>query len=99
MKNTSRIALAAAVALSAIAAQAGQDFTADHYPPQVQSQSTLKRAEVIHELKLAQEQGTLPNYDFTYVSPRQEQASTVTRAQVRAETLAAMQNGGLSFGS
>jgi hypothetical protein len=99
MKNTSRIAFAAAVALSAIAAQAGQDFTGDHYPPQVQSQSTLTRAEVINELKLAQEQGTLPNYDVALISPRQEQSSTVTRAQVRAETLATTQTGGLSFGS
>lgn len=99
MKTTRRIAVVAALALSAIAAQAGQDFTSDHYPPQVQSQSTLTRAEVISELKLAREQGTLPNYDVDLIIPRQEQASTVTRAQVRAETLIAMQKGRLSFGS
>lgn len=99
MNNTRRIALAAALALSAIAAQAGQNFSGDDYPLEVQSQSTLTRAEVINELKLAQEQGTLPNYDVALIHPKQEQASTVTRAQVRAETLAAMQKGGLSFGS
>ena len=61
--------------------------------------STLTRAEVVADLQAAQQNGSMPNYDFTYVSPQKQQATVVTREQVKAETLAAMKNGGLSLGS
>ena len=61
MKNTNRFALVATLALSAIAAQAGQDFTSDHYPPEQASRSTLTRAQVVSDYKAAQASGSLPS--------------------------------------
>lgn len=99
MKNANRLALAAVVALSAFAAQAGQNFEDGSWPPEAPATSTLTRAEVVADLQAAQQNGSMPTYDFTYVSPQKQQATVVTREQVKAETLAAMKDGGLSFGS
>ena len=105
MKNANRLALAAVVALSAFAAQAGQagqagqNFEDGNWPPAAPSTSTLTRAEVLADLQAAQQNGRMPNYDFTYVTPQKETGTVITREQVKAETLATMKEGGLSTGS
>ena len=99
MKNANRLALAAVVALSAFAAQAGQNFEDGSWPPAAPSTSTLTRAEVLADLQAAQQNGRMPNYDFTYVTPQKESGTVITREQVKAETLATMKEGGLSTGS
>ena len=99
MKNANRLALAAVVALSAFAAQAGQNFEDGNWPPAAPSTSTVTRAEVLADLQAAQQNGRMPNYDFTYVTPQKEGGTVITREQVKAETLATMKEGGLSTGS
>lgn len=101
MKNASRFAIVAAIAMSAVAAQAaGLDFADGHYPPQEQSHSTLTRAQVLAELKAAQASGEFraieEGYHFSQAPGTQ---STVSREQVRQEAVAANQAGQLdNFG-
>ena len=101
MNHTNRLALAAALAFSALAAQAGQDFGNNQYPPEAVSQSTLTRAEVVADFKTNKAAGQLPSdqHYANYPEYDQTQTSTVTRAQVRDDAVAAMKDGGLSFGS
>ena len=100
MKNTNRFALVATLALSAIAAQAGQDFTSDHYPPEQASRSTLTRAQVVSDYKAAQANGSLPSeqHYLDYPNNAQQRQSTLTRNEVRNEAIAQMKDGGLSYG-
>ena len=101
MKNSSRFALVATLALSAVAAQAGQNFTSDHFPAQTTTQSTTTRAQVIADYKTTQAAGQLPSdqHYANYPENAAVQKSTLTRAEVRNETLAELKNGGLDFGS
>lgn len=99
MKNASRFAFAAVVALSAFAAQAGQNFDDGNWPPAAPSNHTLTRAEVLADLQAARQNGSIPSYDFTFVSAQPQAATVVTREQIKAETTAAMKNGELNIGS
>ena len=100
MKNSSRFALVATLALSAVAAQAGQNFTCDHFPAQVTTQSTTTRAQVIADYKTTQAAGQLPSDQHfgNYPENTGVQQSTLTRAEVRNETLAELKNGAQNFG-
>ena len=102
MKNASRFAIVAAIAMSAVAAQAaGFDFADGHYPPQEQSHSTLTRAQVLAELKAAQASGEFQAiHENGYPSSQARTTqSAVSREQVRRETIAANRAGLLdSFG-
>ena len=101
MKNASRFTIVAAIAMSAVAAQAaGFDFADGHYPPQEQSHSTLTRAQVQAELKAAQASGEFQAIEDGYRYARAASIpSTVSREQVRQEAIAANQAGLLdSFG-
>lgn len=91
MKASSRLAIVAAIAMSAAAAQAaGTDFTDGNYPPQEQARSTLTRAQVLAELKAAQERGEVGSLEEVYRFPKTEVTrSDVSREQVRQETMAA----------
>jgi hypothetical protein len=96
MRYTNRLAIVATLALSAAAAQAaGFDFTSGNYPPQPASQSTLTRAEVKAQLKDAMAKGQMPSTGDAYqpLSMQQQQPSTLTREQVRKETMAAEKAG------
>jgi hypothetical protein len=95
MKNASRFAIVAAIAMSAVAAQAaGFDFTDGHYPPEEQSHSTLTRAQVLADLEAAKASG-----EFQAIQDGYHHAmavgtpSTVSREQVRQETIAANRAG------
>ena len=57
MKYANRFAIVAALAMSAAAAQAASfDFTGDHYPPEVASQSTLTLSQQQQSSNLSREQ-------------------------------------------
>ena len=102
MKTANRLAIVAAIAMSAAAAQAaGFDFTEGHYPPQEASQSTLTRAQVIAELKAAQVSGQMLSMEETYHFPQTATtASSLSREQVRNDTVTAGHEGLLdNFGS
>ena len=92
MKTTT---LFAAIALSFAAAGAAmaQEVTYD-YPQQITSQKT--RAEVIAELKQARADGTLQIDSEIYSPNRAPSVSTLTRAEVKAQTLAAIASGELA---
>jgi hypothetical protein len=101
MKNASRFAIVAAIAMSAVAAQAaGFDFTDGRYPPEEQSHSTLTRAQVLADLKAAQASGEFRSIEDGYHFSRAPSVqSTVSREQVRQEAIAANRAGQLnSFG-
>lgn len=99
MKNTLRFAAVAALAVSAVAAQAaGMDFTADHYPVQVQSQSNLTRAEVVAQVKDAMAHHAMLVQGDELLTPASDKASTLSRAQVSKEAAAAEAAGELSYG-
>lgn len=91
MKTASRFAVVAAIAMSAVAAQAaGFDFTGDHYPPDAQSHSTLTRAQVLADLKAAQASGEFQSTEEGYhFSRTTDTHSTASRQQVRQEATAA----------
>lgn len=101
MKNTRRFALLAALAVSAAAAQAGSFDFGDNssYPPEVQTHSTLTRAQVIADLKAAQANGTMPSVGEGYQPIQNAAASDLNRDQVRKEAAAANRSGQLSFGA
>lgn len=101
MKNTRRFALLAALAVSAAAAQAGSFDFGDNssYPPEVQTHSTLTRAQVIADLKAAQANGTMPSVGEGYQPIQNTAASDLSRDQVRKEAAAANRSGQLSFGA
>ncbi|WP_280187866.1 DUF4148 domain-containing protein [Delftia sp. PS-11] len=101
MKNTRRFAIIAALTVSAAAAQAaGFDFAENSsYPPEVQTQSTLTRAQVIADLKAAQANGTLLSVGEGYQPAQNTAASTLSREQVRQEAAAAERAGKLDFGA
>lgn len=88
---------AALIALSAVAVQAAEprmdgDWSND--PVSMQAPSTLTRAQVVAELAAARENGTLPRSGQWYDEPAPlgGQTSVLTRAEVRAEAVAAMKN-------
>ena len=91
MKYANRLAIVATLAMSAAAAQAaGFDFTGDHYPPEVASQSTLTRAQVKAQVQDAMAKGQLQPVGDAYLSlSQQQQSSNLSREQVRQETIAA----------
>lgn len=92
MKYANRLAIVATLAMSAAAAQAaGFDFTGDHYPPEVASQSTLTRAQVKAQVQDAMARGQLQSVGDAYLplSQQQQQSSNLSREQVRQETIAA----------
>ena len=100
MKNTSRFVAVAAIALSAVAAQAaGLDFTNNNYPLQASTQSTLTRAEVVAQVKDAVARNAMPVQGNSYVAPKAQNSSALTRAQVRQDTAAAEAAGQLNFGA
>ena len=100
MKNTIRFAAVAALAVSAMAAQAaGLDFTGDHYPVQVPSQSQLTRAQVSDQVKQAVANHTMPVQGDRYVVPAAQKGSSLSREQVRQEAAAAEAAGLLNFGA
>jgi hypothetical protein len=80
-------ALFTAVAGSAYAQEGTQDF------PPAHQLSSKSRAEVRAELLAAQRDGTLQHYDAGEASPAPIAASTLTRAQVIAETREAVRLG------
>ena len=92
MKTTT---LFAAVALSFAAAGASmaQEVTFD-YPQPITSQKS--RAEVIAELQQARADGTLQVDRDIYSPNRTPSMSTLTRAEVNAQTLAAIASGELA---
>lgn len=93
---TSRITLAAALAFSALAAQAGGlDFTGDHYPTQEAGQSALTRAEVRAQVLDAIAKGEMLSQGESYLplSVQKPTNSTLTREQVRNETKSAAKAG------
>ncbi|CAB5688714.1 Uncharacterised protein [Delftia tsuruhatensis] len=101
MKNTRRFAILAALAVSAVAAQAAGFDYADNssYPPEVKTQSTLTRAQVIADLKAAQANGTMPSVAEGYLPIENTAASSVSRDEVRREAAAAERAGQLDFGA
>ena len=101
MKTTQRFALVAALAFSAVAAQAGQAFTPDQYPPsQPQTDSTLTRAQVVADYQATKAANALPSATsyMDYPSDRQHSASALTRSDVRKEAIAEMKAGELNYG-
>lgn len=101
MKNTRRFALLAALAVSAAAAQAGSFDFGDNssYPPEVQTHSTLTRAQVIADLKAAQANGTMPSVAEGYLPIQNTATAGVSREEVRREAAAAERSGQLNFGA
>ena len=100
MKNTIRFAAVAALAVSAIAAQAaGLDFTSNNYPVTEPSQSQLTRAQVSDQVKQAVANHTLPVQGERYVVPAAQKGSSLSREQVRQEAAAAEAAGLLNFGA
>lgn len=101
MKNTRRFAVLAALAVSAVAAQAGGFDFGDNsnYPPEIQTQSTLTRAQVIADLKAAQANGTMPSVGEGYQPIQNTAASDLSRDQVRKEAAAANRAGQLNYGA
>ena len=99
MKNTLRFAAVAALAVSAVAAQAAPlDVTEGHYPVQVQSQSNLTRAEVVAQVKDAMAHHAMLVQGDELLTPASDKASSLSRAQVLKETAAAEAAGELSYG-
>ncbi|MDR3015351.1 MAG: DUF4148 domain-containing protein [Delftia acidovorans] len=101
MKNTRRFAVLAALSVSAIAAQAAGFDYADNssYPPEVKTQSTLTRAQVMADLKAAQANGTMPSVAEGYLPIQNTAATSVNRDEVRREAAAAERAGQLNFGA
>ena len=100
MKNTIRFAAVAALAVSAIAAQAaGLDFTSNNYPVTEPSQSQLTRAQVSDQVKQAVANHTMPVQGERYVVPAAQKGSSLSREQVRQEAAAAEAAGLLNFGA
>lgn len=95
MKYANRLAIVATLSMSAAAAQAaGFDFTGNHYPPEVASQSTLTRAQVKAQVQDAMAKGQLQPVGDAYLPlSLQQQSSNLSREQVRQETIAAGQAG------
>ncbi len=86
---TAAIALIGAIVTTA-PAFAG-DISEDHTPPFV---STLTRAEVIAATLQARDAGLIPGGEqFTFI---EEQGPSLSRAQVRAETLEALRVGAIN---
>ena len=100
MKNTIRFAAVAALAVSAIAAQAaGLDFTSNNYPVTEPSQSQLTRAQVSDQVKQAVANHTMPVQGERYAVPAAQKGSSLSREQVRQEATAAEAAGLLNFGA
>ena len=99
MKNTIRFAAVAALAVSAIAAQAAGVNFEDNYPAQQQAQSNVSRAQVSAQVKQAVANHTMPVQGDSYVVPASQQGSTLSREQVRKEAAAANAAGQLDFGA
>ena len=100
MKNTIRFAAVAALAVSAMAAQAaGLDFTSNNYPVTEPSQSQLTRAQVSDQVKQAVANHTMPVQGERYAVPAAQKGSSLSREQVRQEAAAAEAAGLLNFGA
>ena len=99
MKNTIRFAAVAALAVSAIAAQAAGVNFEDNYPAQQQAQSNVSRAQVSAQVKQAVASHTMPVQGDSYVVPESQKGSTLSREQVRKEAAAANVAGQLDFGA
>ena len=100
MKNSIRFAAVAALAVSAIAAQAaGLDFTSNNYPVTEPSQSQLTRAQVSDQVKQAVANHTMPVQGERYVVPAAQKGSSLSREQVRQEAAAAEAAGLLNYGA
>ena len=99
MKNTIRFAAVAALAVSAIAAQAAGVNFEDNYPAQQQAQSNVSRAQVSAQVKQAVANHTMPVQGDSYTVPATQQGSTLSREQVRKEAAAANAAGQLDFGA
>lgn len=96
MKYANRLAIVATIAMSAVAAQAaGLDFNNGHYPPQIEAQSTLTRAEVNTQVMDAMAKGEILSGDSSYLplSAQAQKSSGLSREQVRQETAAANKAG------
>ena len=75
---------------TAAAQAAGFEFTGDHYPLEVASQSTLTRAQVKAQVQDAMARGQLQPVGDAYLPlSQQQQSSNLSREQVRQETIAA----------
>ena len=99
MKNTIRFAAVAALAVSAIAAQAAGVNFEDNYPAQQQAQSNVSRAQVSAQVKQAVANHTMPVQGDSYVVPESQKGSPLSREQVRKEAAAANAAGQLDFGA
>lgn len=101
MKNTQRLALVATLAVSAMSAQAaGFNFAENgSYPPEVQVQSTLTRAQVIADLQAARANGTMPLVGDHYQTAQSAKGTSANRDQVRQQAASALQSGKLDFGA
>ena len=99
MKNTIRFAAVAALAVSAIAAQAAGVNFEDNYPAQQQAQSNVSRAQVSAQVKQTVANHTMPVQGDSYAVPATQQGSTLSREQVRKEAAAANAAGQLDFGA
>ena len=100
MKNTIRFAAVAALAVSAIAAQAaGLDFTSNNYPVTEPSQSQLTRTQVSDQVKQAVANHTMPVHGERYAVPAAQKGSSLSREQVRQEAAAAEAAGLLNYGA
>lgn len=100
MKNTIRFAAAAALAVSALAAQAaGLDFVDGQYPAAVSAPSTVTRAQVVTDVQQAMARNSMPVHQDIYEAAQApvQTASTLTREQVRREAAAAEAAGQLNF--
>ncbi len=105
MTNYRTLTAVAALALSAFAAHAqSNNGDASIYPSLQSAPSTLTREAVIAELVSARESGTLPRGGDWYDVPAPlalsgQSGSTVTRAEVRAQAVAAARAGETANGN
>jgi len=105
MTNYRTLATVAALALSAFAANAqSNNGDASIYPSLQSAPSTLTREAVIAELVSARQNGTLPQGGEWYDVPAPlalsgQSTTTVTRAEVRAQAVAASRAGQTANGN
>lgn len=105
MTNYRTLTAVAALALSAFAANAqSNNGDASIYPSLQSAPSTLTREAVIAELVSARQNGTLPQGGDWYDVPAPlalsgQSDTTVTRAQVRAQAVAAARAGETANGN
>ena len=97
--NTAVVFAVAALAVSAIAAQAAGVNFEDNYPSQQATQSNVSRAQVAAQTAQAMAKHAMPVQGDEYVVPASQQGSTLSREQVRKEAAAANVAGQLDFGA